>query len=166
MRLRSRSAGLPGSVPAGGAPERTETGETAAAGNGLVGLLQEQVRELSAALGDSSEAIFRTDPEGRVVTVNRAFSEMFGYSTHELMGRSWQETLAEDDRAPLATALAAAPGSRVQRRATGRRKDGSSFTIELVIVPVVDQSELHAELRGHYVYARDLTERADLHRLE
>ena len=136
MRLRSRSAGLHRSVPAGAAPERTETGETAASGNGLVGLLQEQVRELTAALGDAGEAIYRTDPEGRVVTVNRAFSEMFGYSTHELMGRSWLSTLAEDDRAPMAAAVAAAGDARIERRATGVRKDGTSFAIDLTIVPV------------------------------
>ena len=164
MRLRSRSAGLHRSAPGGGAPERTETGETLAAGNGLLGLLQEQVRELSAALGDAAEAIFRTDADGRVVTVNRSFSEMFGYSTHELMGRSWQETLAPDDRAPVAAAMAAAGEGRIERRATGLRKDKTSFAIDLTIVPVAgsraaDPETGAPELRGHYVYVRDLTER-------
>jgi PAS domain S-box-containing protein len=135
-----------------------------AAGNGLLGLLQEQVRELSAALGDAAEAIFRTDPDGRVVTVNRSFSEMFGYSTHELMGRSWQETLAPDDRAPVAAAIAASGGGRIERRATGLRKDRTSFAIDLTIVPVAaprvpDPAAGSTESRGHYVYVRDLTER-------
>ncbi len=164
MRLRSRSAGLHRSASVGGAAERTETGETAATGNGLLGLLQEQVRELSAALGDAAEAIFRTDPDGRVVTVNRSFSEMFGYSTHQLMGRSWQETLAPGDRAPVAAAMAAAGEGRTERRATGLRKDGRSFAIELTIVPVMgpraaDHEAGAPEPRGHYVYVRDLTER-------
>ena len=159
MRLRSRSAGLHGSAPSGAAPERTETGETAASGNGLVGLLQQQVRELSAALGEAGEAIYRTDPEGRVVTVNRAFSEIFGYSTHELMGRSWLSTLAEAERAPMAAAVAAAGDARIERRATGVRKDGKSFAIDLTIVPVIGATAAGSEARGHYVYVRDLTER-------
>jgi len=160
VRLRSRSAGQHRSVPAGAAPERTETGETAAAsGNGLLGLLQEQVRELSAALGEAGEAIYRTDAEGRVVTVNRAFSEVFGYSTHELMGRSWLSTLAEEERAPVAAAVAAADGARIERRATGVRKDGTSFAIALAAVPVIGATAAGPELRGHYFYVRDLTER-------
>ncbi len=171
MPLRSRPAGPQRSAPPGAAHERTDTRETVAAGNSLVGLLQEQVRELSAALGDAAEAIFRTDADGRVVTVNRSFSEMFGYSTHQLMGRSWQETLVSQDRAPLAAALAAAGHQRIERAATGLRKDGTEFAIDLTIVPVIaphsgpalrsDGSPAGAvpELRGHYVYVRDLTER-------
>ena len=174
MRLRSRPADLQRSVPTGIAHERTETGETAAGGNGLVSLLQEQVRELSAALGDAGEAIFRADADGRVVTVNRSFSAMFGYSSHELMGRSWHETLASDERTALAAAVTAAGHDRVERAATGLRKDGTPFAIELTIVPIVGPSlgpSLGAgdpgqrgtaavpEVRGHYVYVRDVTER-------
>jgi PAS domain S-box-containing protein len=124
-----------------------------------VGLLQDQVRELSAALGDAGEAIYRTDAEGRVVTVNRAFSVIFGYTTHELMGRSWLSTLAEDERAAMAAAVAAAGEARVQRCATGVRKDGTSFAIDLTVVPVTGATPAGAESRGHYVYVSDLTER-------
>ena len=85
------------------------------------------------------------------------------------MGRSWHETLAPDDRATLAAALSATAHDRIQRRATGLRKDGTSFAIDLTIVPVVGPgSESRAprarapslpRSRGHYVYVRDLTER-------
>ena len=39
----------------------------------LVARLEEQVRELRAALEDAAEGICRVDTDGRVVSVNRAF---------------------------------------------------------------------------------------------
>jgi PAS domain S-box-containing protein len=144
----------------GGRPATTEIAANGnGIGNGLHGLLQDQVRELSVAIGEAAEAIFRTDADGRVLTVNRSFSEMFGYAAHELMGRPWQETLAPDDRAPLAAELAVAGSCRTERRVTGRRKDGALFAIDLVAVPLFARGEGEDELRGHYFYARDLTER-------
>jgi DNA-directed RNA polymerase specialized sigma24 family protein len=42
----------------------------------LVARLEEQVRELRAALEDAAEGICRIDIEGRVLSVNRAFSRL------------------------------------------------------------------------------------------
>jgi len=51
----------------------------------LVARLEEQVRELRAALEDAAEAICRIDLEGRVVSTNRAFTRLTGYESSEIV---------------------------------------------------------------------------------
>ena len=158
MRLRSRSARL---EP--GAPQtvvgRSETTEFAPDGDGVVGLLQEQVHELRAALEDAAEAICRTDGDGRVLSVNRALSEMFGYAAHELLGRSWEEIVAFEDRARIRADLASSFAGKLECQAIGVRKDCTSFAIHLAMVPLGSGGKRTDALRGHYFYIRDLTER-------
>ncbi|HMF44799.1 MAG TPA: PAS domain-containing protein, partial [Polyangia bacterium] len=71
----------------------------------LVARLEDQVRELRAALEDAAEAICRVDPEGRIVSVNRAFSRLTGYEAGEIVGRSWETTVSAADRPIIRTDL-------------------------------------------------------------
>ena len=64
----------------------------------LVARLEEQVRELRAALEDAAEAICRVDVEGRVLSVNRSFTRLSGYAAEDIIGRSWEVTVAAADR--------------------------------------------------------------------
>src|SRR5689334_15785203 len=84
----------------------------------VVARLEEQVRELRAALEDAAEAICRVDTEGRIVSVNRAFSRLTGYEAAEIIGRSWETTISTADRAVIRADLAAAKG-KVEREAHG-----------------------------------------------
>jgi PAS domain S-box-containing protein len=142
-----------------GSPARPATIETIAQDNGLVGLLEEQVVELRAALEEAAEAICRTDAAGRLISVNRAFSEMFGYTATEIMGRSWEEVIAPEDRAPVRADREAGVRARIERQALGLRRDGTSFAMHLVMVPLFSRHDGHPVVQGHYFYVRDLTER-------
>jgi PAS domain S-box-containing protein len=135
------------------------TVETAAASDGgLVSLLEEQVLELRGALEDAAEAICRTDASGRLISVNRAFTELLGYTASEILGRSWQTVIA-DDRALVQADLEAGIRAKIERQAVGLRRDGTSFTMHLVMAPLFSRRDQHDSVQGHYFYIRDLTER-------
>ena len=122
----------------------------------LVSRLEDQVRELRAALEDAAEAICRIDVDGRVVSVNRAFCLFFGYTPDEIIGRSWEVAVSGADR-PLVRADLRTAADKVDREVHGARKDGTPFDMQLAVVPVADGSA--SRPKGHYLYIRDLTER-------
>jgi len=162
VRLRSRSTrSLRAAGAHLGSPARPATIETVTHDNGLVGLLEEQVVELRAALEEAAEAICRTDAAGRLISVNRAFSEMFGYSAPEILGRSWEEVIAPEDRALVRADREAGIRAKLERQAVGLRRDGTSFAMHLVMVPLFSRHDRRDQevAQGHYFYVRDLTER-------
>ncbi len=122
----------------------------------LVSRLEEQVRELRAALEDAAEAICRVDADGRVLSVNRAFCRLFGYTPDEIIGRSWEVAVSTADR-PLVRADMRALADKVEREVHGARKDGTPFDMQLAVVTVSDGAA--SRPKGHYLYIRDLTER-------
>ena len=124
----------------------------------LVARLEEQVRELRAALEDAAEAICRVDSEGRVVSVNRAFTRLTGYEAGEIVGRSWEMTVSSADRAMVRADLQTAT-DKVERDVHGARKDGTPFDMALAVVPVIDLQGSRPGPKGHYFFIRDLTER-------
>jgi PAS domain S-box-containing protein len=128
-------------------------------GHGPLGCLEDQVRELRAALEDTAEAIGRTDRAGELIDVNRAFAEMFGYRAEELLGRAWDQMLSVDDRPQLRADMRAAISGKTERQAVGVRKDGSTFGVHVALVPLFDRGARRKHLRGHYLFIRDLTER-------
>jgi PAS domain S-box-containing protein len=124
----------------------------------LVARLEEQVRELRAAVEDAAEGICRVDTDGRVVSVNRAFTRLTGYETAEIVGRSWETTVSSADRALIRGDLNTAT-EKVEREVHGARKDGTPFDMTLAVVPIIDQNGGRSGPKGHYFFIRDLTER-------
>jgi PAS domain S-box-containing protein len=122
----------------------------------LVARLEEQVRELRAALEDAAEAICRVDADGRVVSVNRAFGRLLNYTPDEIIGRSWEVVVSAADR-PIVRADLRALTDKVEREVHGARKDGTPFDMQLAVVPVSDGTA--SRPKGHYFFIRDLTER-------
>ncbi len=122
-------------------------------------VLEQELRELRAALEDASEAVCRIDAAGRVVTVNRAFTALTGYEAGDLIGRSWEAFVAGADRAPLRGDLADGEPRR-SRELHGVRKDGTPFDMQISAAPVRDGDTTSPGVaRGHYFFIRDLTER-------
>ncbi len=116
------------------------------------------MRELRAALEDAAEAICRIDMEGRVVSVNRAFTRLTGYESGEIVGRNWEITVSAADRALVRGDLNTAK-EKVERDVHGARKDGTPFDMQLAVVPVIDIQGSRPGPKGHYFFIRDLTER-------
>jgi len=124
----------------------------------LVARLEEQVRELRAALEDAAEAICRVDTDGRVLSVNRAFTRLTAYEADEIIGRSWETIISTADRALVRGDLNVAT-EKVEREVHGARKDGTPFDMKLAVVPVIDLKGSRPGPKGHYFFISDLTER-------
>src|SRR4051812_17720982 len=124
----------------------------------VVARLEEQVRELRAALEDAAEGICRIDLDGRVVSVNRAFTRLVGTPAEQAIGRSWEALIAAEDRAALGGDLRAI-GEKVEREVRGVRADGATFEMQLSIVPVLEPNATRPILKGHYFFIRDLSDR-------
>src|SRR5262245_57288038 len=104
---------------------------------GIVALLEEQVRELRAALEHAEEAVCRIDGDGRVVSVNQAGAALTGYQPAEIAGQSWERLLASKDQARVREDLQATR-EKVERDVRGVRKDGTEFEMRLGVVPIFD----------------------------
>lgn len=118
---------------------------------------------LRAAVEAVDEAIVITGPEldppgPRIEYVNAGFTRMTGYAAEEVLGRTPRMLQGPDtDRAVLDLMRAALEAGRPFRgEAVNRRKDGTAFSVEWLITPVLDRAGRVA----HWVSAqRDVTER-------
>jgi PAS domain S-box-containing protein len=122
----------------------------------VVARLEEQIRELRAALEGAAEGICRLDGAGRIVTANGAFARLFGMTADQAVGRLWEELLIPEQRMAARTDLAAT--GKVERERVGLRPDGATFPLQLSVVPVSDGGGRGGG-KGHYLFVHDLSER-------
>jgi PAS domain S-box-containing protein len=105
----------------------------------------------------SDYAIYMLDPSGVVTTWNSGAERMKGYSTHEIVGRSFECFFPDDDRAAgkpaKELALALAEG-RFEDEGWRVKKDGTRFWANAVLTPLHDQQR---NLIGFAKITRDLT---------
>jgi len=117
---------------------------------------EEQLR-LIAAIQQSAEGIFVTDPSWTILFCNRAFEEMLGYGPGELLGRHTRELKSGvHDQEFYRTIRKTVNAGKVWKgRAVNRRKDGALIQVDVTVSPVQDD-------RGRFVsfvwIHRDITE--------
>ncbi|MFI5395449.1 MAG: ATP-binding protein [Candidatus Binatia bacterium] len=93
--------------------------------------LIEESRRLIRAVESTGEAVLITDPQRRVVFVNQAFLEMFGYARDEIRGRD-AVTLGADTSEEWLREVQRSVFDRKWRGETlARRRDGSTFPVTL-----------------------------------
>ena len=151
--------------------DRDEIGELARCFKDMADQLQQSLQQkreeearLATILRSAAEGIFILDDQGRVELLNAAAERIFGYSDRELLGQNVKVLIPKEVQglpAPGGPGTASEIDSiklgRINNRTQeviGRRKDGSTFPLELSVsdVPVGD----------HRVYTgivRDITER-------
>jgi len=94
-----------------------------------------------AGIERSGEVVFLTDPSGRIIYVNPTFTEVYGYTPSEAIGRT-PRILKSGVQTPEAyeqlwkTLL---KGNVVQGEMVNRAKDGTFLTIEATANPVIDE---------------------------
>ncbi len=104
--------------------------------------LEERQRLLAAAIEQTSESIIITDLDDRILWVNPAFEESYGFTAGEVVGDR-MELLRSGEKGdgPYAEISAAlSRGETWTGRITDRRKDGSLYPQEATISPVRDRS--------------------------
>ncbi len=118
-------------------------------------VLRNQILEI---VESASDAIIRTDLDGKVQSWNAAAERMYGYQASEMIGESFDKIIPEELRAEAQKAAdRVSSEARVVHLATVRHgKNGARVDIDLTISPIKDY-------RGQIValsrIARDVTQR-------
>ena len=136
-------------------------------------LASSEMRDLNAKLAEERDKlnnIFRSapvamgtlDPEGRIVDVNCALEELFGYTREDILGKSYlvflsAEDVAESRQAYIELVEGSRRANQTQRRMVS--KDGRSLLVNVGLTAVRDR-EGKAQLL--IVTVEDLTERSRL----
>jgi len=126
---------------------------------------QKSEARAEAILETAGDGIMTLAADGTIESFNRAAEEMFGYGADEIIGKPVERLVAPSHRKVVANRLEGASALDrtdwlgADREMTGRRKDGSTFPMELSIHEV--------DLQNRRVYtgmARDVSERRRLER--
>jgi PAS domain S-box-containing protein len=119
-------------------------------------------RELHVLLETATQGIVSVDASGAIVTANRAFEIMFGWSEGELIGQPIEHLLPVAFRAhheQHRTSYFAAPHPRTMGgglQLVGERRDGSKFPVEVSLNHVGPLGGGHA-----FAFVSDITERQE-----
>ncbi len=129
----------------------------------ITGQRQAEERRLlwSRVLEDSAEAIVIADAAGRVLTVNKAFSEMSGYGPDEVLGTSPRELLdagQHDEGFCQGLQASVARTGRWQGEIWSRRKSGEVYPAWVSITAVRDEQ---GTLTHHVGISSDISERKE-----
>jgi PAS domain S-box-containing protein len=93
--------------------------------------LADEVRRRQTLFDDSRDGIVVIDLEGRVIDANRRYAEMLGYSVAELTQLhiwDFDDQFSPDE---LRRDLSLLPQDGLHRRSRNRRRDGSTFEVEI-----------------------------------
>ncbi|NRA07044.1 MAG: response regulator [Myxococcales bacterium] len=123
--------------------------------------IQEATRAEAAkarALEEAIEGIAQVDGQGRFETVNSSFAAMHASSAREMLGSAADDWVEAADRAEVEQAVESLEEKgKVELTLRGRRRDGSRFLEDLVVVGSPD-----GEPGEHYRFARDVTQQREL----
>jgi PAS domain S-box-containing protein len=110
---------------------------------GAEGALRVEQATLTRFFESTPEAIVVTDNDTRVLRVNRAFSDLFGYSEEESIGRQIDELISPEELADEAARLSqeASSGERFLLETKRRRKDNTLVDVSILGAPIVYRGE-------------------------
>lgn len=119
---------------------------------------QNFLRLLGTAISSAQNAIFITDAEWRFIWANEAFTKLSGYSLEEISGKT--PRILRSGLHPSAfydKVLESLESAKTWRgEVVNRRKDGSLFTIDEVITPILNRE---GKIIHFVAVSDDLTER-------
>jgi diguanylate cyclase (GGDEF)-like protein/PAS domain S-box-containing protein len=98
--------------------------------------MEAQLRLAARAIEESSQAIMITDAEHRIVSVNRAFTEITGYAADEVLGKSSSLLSAKTHSKEFSASLAVE--GRWEGEILARRKSGEIYPQWLSLSAVQD----------------------------
>jgi PAS domain S-box-containing protein len=117
-------------------------------------------RRFRDLLEAAPDAIIEVDREGRIVLLNRVTEKLFGYDREELLGQTVELLIPEDLRSMHThhrAHYASHPSTRPMGSGLileGRRKDGTTFPVEISLSPVKSDDGFRAT-----AVIRDISER-------
>lgn len=119
--------------------------------------LRESEEKFRLIVENVSDDIWQLDADGRIIYVSPAKEQLFGYISEEALQLAFDAFIAEEEMPRANHAFSKAmEGTRKQiLEITGKRKDGSTFPMEITISPIVKDGTVI----GVQGIARDITER-------
>lgn len=93
---------------------------------------------LEALINSTSFAVVRLDTNHHIITCNKAFEDLFGYTCDEIIGEHLDDMIASDDLHSEASQISnSVTAGNLERKISKRmKKDGSLVDVEIVGVPV------------------------------
>lgn len=119
--------------------------------------VQEERKRLVAAIEQSAETMVITDLEGDIQYTNPAFEKITGYTCAEAIGKNPRILQSGEHDAPFYLEMwdTLTNGKTWSGRFVNRKKDGSLYTEEATITPVLDNS---GKAINYVAVKRDITE--------
>lgn len=115
---------------------------------------EEQVRLLSGAITSTDDSVYITDMQDRIIFVNRAFCETYGYEQEEVIGKNcsifWKANSLTPDTTNSYLTAAGWEGESYHQR-----KDGNTFPVSLTNSVIQDSNGNDVAI---VTVARDITE--------
>jgi len=122
---------------------------------------EERLRLQSAALRATANSIVITDREGKILWVNPAFTKLTGYTAREAIGRNPRVLKSGQHEAAFYEEMwkMILGGQVWQGEVINRRKDGSCYTEEMTITPILSSAR---EIQNFVAVKQDITDRKSL----
>jgi PAS domain S-box-containing protein len=118
---------------------------------------EQEIRLLAQTLASTQDCVSITDLEDRIIFLNDAFLQTYGYTREELLGQPISIVRTTNTSLKIGNQiLKATSEGRWSGELFNRRKDGSEFPVELWTSVVKDESGKVIAMVG---VARDITER-------
>jgi len=111
-----------------------------------------QQARIRSVFEHSREGMVTLDTEDRIVTVNRSFETLFGYTEEELRGRNIVECLAPGQDDVTSQNVKETVRLSIGMEAHRRRKDGTMIDVSISGGPIV----VDGEREGFFVIYRDI----------
>jgi PAS domain S-box-containing protein len=121
---------------------------------------EEEAKKQTAHLDELFElaphGVVLVDADVRVIRVNREFTQIFGYTPEEAVGRMLEDLVAPEERMAeyKYNAKLLSSGQKVESETIRRRKDGTRITVSMTASPVLTAGPIE----GYIIY-RDITAR-------
>lgn len=112
---------------------------------------------LESVINQTADAIHTTDMYGKITSVNKAFEQLYGWNSHEVIGRKLEMIPAEMEDEERERWRRLRAGERLGSVETVRmRKDGSMIEVSISTSPIQDET---GNITSMVSVSRDVTER-------
>jgi PAS domain S-box-containing protein len=119
---------------------------------------EERLRFLSIITEQVTDSIVTTDTDFQITYINKAFTNLYGYSIEEVLGKSPDflnvDPMSSEIQSEIYKKISA--GEVYKGEAMNLRKDGSIFPCDMIIFPLLDEN---GNIFAYVGNQRDITER-------
>jgi len=135
----------------------TEIGPIAQKYNSVMIALQRQREYFKQLFQNSPQAIVRIDDQGRIISINKGFENMFGYTSDEVTFKLNRELIVPKDRVNevLTINQTVLKGKNIQKETIRRHKDGRFVPVFMLGYPI----KIDGKIDGIFYIYNDISER-------